>query len=289
MKDDGSVQNSAAYNVTGTVTGENVALSLNGGLATVARWLGGPTDFVGTLSGDSLTLSAGNQVEHFQEVSQGAYDSMLAALRQRGARIAASRSAFDAMARVQRDAAKLNDDLNRYVAWARQRIDRAAGLRNWYEVRLQNYNRCLSTITPLAAAHVPSWKWQSCVLAVDNDSYARDQTAQSVRDAQSKNIQAIADLNQRIAAINAAVPVATGKLTAACPNAPDSQACRSEVTELGRWQSGGLIDSRLLTAFQRVAPDAGHALDTDAQISKESGAELATLAKRIDDIYRASM
>lgn len=54
-------------------------------------------------------------------------------------------------------------------------------------------------------------------------------------------------------------------------------------------QSGGLIDRRLLTAFQRVAPDSGRALDADAQVSTESGAELVTLAKRIDDIYKASM
>ena len=216
LNEDGSRKDDEVYNVTGTVSGTNVTLALNGGLATFARWLGGPTDFVGTLKGGTLLVSSGSQTEKFEKVSEQRYNAMVADLQQRGMHMAEYRAADIALMGVRQDAIGLNQDIRQYVQWAQQRIDRVSWVQLWYADRLKRYSACLNTIRRLAAAHVPAWRWQQCVLDVNNDLYYRDQVAQDVRDKQAQNLKAISALRGRIVRTPSQFDAAIERLDAVC-------------------------------------------------------------------------
>ena len=289
LNEDGSRKDDEAYNVTGTISGTNVTLALNGGLATLARWFGGPTDFVGTLKGGTLLVNSGSQTEQFEEVSEQRYNAMVADLQQRGMHMAEYRAADRALTHVRQDASGLNQDLRQYVQWAQQRIDRISGVQLWYADRLKRYSACLNAIRPLAAAHVPEWRWQQCVLGVDNDLYYRGQEAQILRDYQAQNLKAISALRGRITTTPAQFDVAAERLGAVCPYAPDADICRNEVQTMRAEGLKGLIDEPLVSRFQSVAIEAEHALDVDIQTSNNEGAKLTAVAQQIDSIRDESM
>lgn len=289
LNEDGSRKDDEVYNVTGTISGSNVVLELNGGLATIARWLGGPTNFVGTLKGGVLIVNSGNQTEQFEKVSERQYNAMVADLQQRGKQMAEYRAADSALAHARQGASDLNQDLRQYVQWAQLRVDRVSSVQLWYADRLKRYSACLSTIRPLAAAHVPAWRWQACVLGVENDRYYRDQEAQLLRDDQAQNLKAISTLRGRINTIPAQIAAATERLNSACPYAPNEDICRKEAQTMRGGKSNGLIDERLLSSFQSVAPEAERALEADVQTSSSEGAKLAAVAQQIDSTYHGSM
>ncbi len=284
----GSRKKDAVYDVTGTMSGSNVSLQLQGGLVSLAGFFGASTNLVGSLRGRTLTLSAGNQTEVFREISQKQYGDALASLDKAGQHIAMVEHAKKAIQEAESKGQQLNADLKNYIGWGQQRIDHVSGVRRWYAERIGRYTKCLQTIRPLAAAAVPSWRWQDCVLTVENDKYYRDTEAGSIRDAQSQNQQAILRLNAEIPAAQQQFPKALDEMNSACPFTKDVDACTKNVRELHLLLPDGFLDSKLVAAYRSVVPQVNEALSADAQISGQGESNLETIAQQIARLYQSA-
>ena len=290
LNEDGSRKDDEVYNVTGTISESNVTLALNGGVAGFVHWLGVPTTFVGTLKGDTLLLNYGSKTEQFKEVSERQYSAMLTDLQQRGEHIAEYGAAYSNLKHVNRDSDELSQNLRRYVQWAQQRINRDSSAQLWYADRMQRYRVCLNKIRPLAAAHVPTWQWQGCVLDINNDSYDRGQEAQMLRDDQAENLKEIAALHGRITATPALFHTAAERMNAACLYAPkDKNICQSATQTMLGEGLNGLIDERLLSKFQSTASEAERVLEAAVNTSNSEGAKLEEIAQEIKSVYRKSL
>jgi hypothetical protein len=285
---DGSRKKDAAYDVTGTITRPNVSLQLEGGLVGLAEFFGGSTNLVGSLRGGTLTLSAGNQTEAFYETSQKQYDAVLAGLDEAGHRVALVRQAFGAVQEIETNDQQLNADLTKYIGWGQERINHVSGVRNWYADRVTRYTKCLETIRPLATQGIPSWHWQDCALAVENDKYYRDQETQSIRDLQGKNQGTIADLDARIIAAQSQFPKVLDRVKSACPYAKDTGACQKELQKLTSLPPDGFLDSHLIASYRRIIPLVDEAISADMQTAATGQNNLANLADEVEKVYRSA-
>lgn len=286
LNTDGSRKNDTAYDVTGSITRPNVSLRLQGGFVTLAKIFGASTNLVGSLNGETLTLSAGNHTEVFHRISKEQYEAALEGLNITGHHIAMAQEADRAVQEAEINAQQLNADIAKYIAWGQERIDHVSGVSNWYADRETRYTKCLKTIRPLAAQGVPSWRWQGCVLAVQTDRYYRDQETQSIRDIQGKNRDVITDLDARVSAAQHQFPNVLEKLKSACPYAKDTIACGNELQKLTSLPRNGLLNGQLITSYRNIVPQVDSAIDTDVQIAATGQTNLKNIADEIARVYR---
>jgi hypothetical protein len=286
LNSDGSRKKDAVYDVTGSISGSNVSLQLQG--ATFGRWLGAPSNLVGSLSGGVLTLSLGNDTSRLQEMSEKRYEAELANLDSVGQHMAMVERAKNAMQEVKSSDQRLNADLKVYIGWGEQRIDHVPVVRRWYADRIDRYTKCLQTIRPLAAAGVPSWRWQDCVLAIENDEYDRGQEAGSIRDAQSQNQQSIASLDARINAAQQQFPKALDAMNSGCPFTKDVGACTENVRKLHLLLPNGFLDSKLVTDYRSIVPQVNAAISADVQISASGESTLSSIAQQVERMYQSA-
>ena len=287
LNSDGSRKKDTVYDVAGSISGSNVSLQLQGGIVTLGRWLGVPSNLVGSLSGGVLTLSLGNDTTRFHKMSQKRYEAELANLDKVGQQIAMVERGKNAIQEVESSDRQLNADLKSYIAWGQQRIDHVPVVRRWYADRIRHYTECLQTIRPLAAAGVPSWRWQDCVLAIENDEYDRGQEAGSIRDAQAQNQQSIASLDARINAAQQQFPKALDAMNSGCPFTKDVGACTENVRKLHLLLPNGFLDSKLVTAYRTIVPQVNAAISADVQISASGESNLSNIAQEVAKLYRA--
>jgi len=285
---DGSRKKDAVYDVTGTITRPNVSLQLEGGLVGLAEFFGASTNLVGSLRGGTLTLSSGNQTEAFYETSQKQYDAVLAGLDEAGHHVALVRQAFGAVQEIETNDQQLNADLTKYIAWGQERVNHVSGVRNWYADRATRYTKCLQTIRPLAAQGIPSWHWQDCALAVENDKYYRNQETQSIRDLHGKNQDTIAGLDARIIAAQHRFPEVLDGLKSACPYAKDVGACEKELQKLTSLPPDGLLDSHLIASYRSIIPQVDAAISADLQTATTGQSNLANIADEVEKVYRSA-
>lgn len=285
---DGSRKEDAVYDVTGTITGSNVSLQLEGGLAGLADLFGASTNLVGNLSGRALTLSVGNQTEVFREASEKQYGQALADLDTTGRHIAMVEQASGAVRRVTSNERQLNAGLAKYIAWGQSRINHVSDVRRWYADRVTRYTKCLQTIRPLAAQRVPSWRWQGCVLAVQNDEFYRDQEAQSIRNARGQNQTSITDLDARINAAQRQFPAALDELRSACPYAKEPGTCAKGLQKLDSLRPDGFLDSHLIADYRSIAPRVTVAIDADARTAASGQSDLSSIARQVAKVYRSA-
>ena len=284
----GSRKNDAAYDVTGTITGSNVSLQFQSGLVGLAEFFGASTNLVGSLNGRTLTLSAGNQTEVFRETSQKQYSEALASLDETGHHVAMVKQANSAVQEVASNDRQLNADLKKYIAWGQERVSHVSDVRQWYADRITRYTKCLQTIRPLAAQRVPSWRWQDCVLTVQNDEFYRDQGAQSIRDAQGQNHDSIANLDARINAAQHQFPTALDEVKSACPYAKDVGACEKELQKLNSLPPDGFLDSHLITSYRSIVPQVTAAISADMQTAASGQSSLSSIAEQVEKVYRSA-
>ena len=285
---DGSRKKDAVYDVTGTITRPNVSLQLEGSLVGLAEFFGASTNLVGSLSGGTLTLSAGNQTEVFHGTSQEQYDAVLAGLNVAGHHMAMVRQAVGAVQEAETNDQQLNADLAKYISWGQERINHVSGVRNWYADRETRYTKCLQTIRPLAAQGIPSWRWQACALAVENDKYYRDQETQSVRDLQGTNQGTIAGLDARINAGQHQFPKVLAELKSACPYAKDVGACENELQKLTSLPPDGLLDSHLIASYRSIIPQVDGAISADMETAASGQSNLENIAGEVEQLYRSA-
>jgi hypothetical protein len=283
----GSRKEVAVHDVTGTMSGANVSLQLEGGLAGLAEFLGASTNLVGNLKGRTLTLSAGNQTEVFREVAQKEYGDALANLDKVGQQASMVRHAAGALQEAKSGGEQLNADLKSYIGWGQQRIDHVRMVRQWYADRIEAYTKCLRTISPLAASGVPSWRWQDCVLTIQNDGYHRDQEAQSIRDFQRQNHDAIAGIDARINATQRHFSNVLDAVRSACPYAKDVEACEKELQK-DSLPPDGFLDSQLIASYKSIVPQVSAAIIVDTQTVASGQSSLSSIAQQVDKVYRSA-
>lgn len=284
----GSRKKDADYDVSGTITGANVSLQFEGGLAGLAEFFGASTNLVGGLRGGTLTLSAGNQTEVFHRTSLKQYRAVLASLDEASRHVEMSLQAIRAMQKVEASDRTLNSDLKKYIAWGQQRIDHVSGVRQWYSDRAKGYTKCLQTIRPLAAQGVPSRHWQGCVLTVENDQYYRDREAQSLQDLRGKNDAAVAGLDARINAAQIQFPKALNEVKSACPYAKNAEGCENVLRKLSSLSPNGLLSSNLIAKYRSIVPQVNAAISSDLQTSANGQDRLETITEEVKDLYRSA-
>ena len=285
---DGSRKKDAVDDVSGTITRPNVSLQLEGGMIGLAELFGASTNLVGSLRGGTLTLSSGNQTEVFYETSQKQYEAVLAGLDESGHHVALVRQAFGAVQEIEANDQQLNADLTKYIAWGQERVDHVSGVRNWYAGRATRYTKCLQTIRPLAAQGIPSWRWQDCVLDVENDKYYRDRETQSIRDLQGKNQDVIVGLDARINVAQQQFPKVLEKLKSACPYAKDVGSCEKVLQKLTSLPPGGLLDSHLIAGYKSIVPQVDAAISADMETAASGQSNLAKIAGEVEKVYRSA-
>jgi len=280
----GSRKNDAVFDVSGTITGPNVSLQLEGGFV----FFGSSTNLVGSLKGRTLSLSAGNQTEAFRETSEKQYGDILSSLDTFGRHITMVVHAYRAVQEVESNDRQLNADLERYITWGEQRISQVSAVRQWYADRITRYTKCLQTIRPLAAQGIPSWHWQDCVLTVQNDEYDRDQEIQSIRDLQVQNQKTIAGLDARISSAQQQFPKALDEVKSACPYAKDVDACQKELQRLNSLPPEGFLDSHLVTSYRNIVPQVNAAISTDMETAASGQSSLSNIAQQVEKVYRSA-
>ena len=285
LNPDGSRNKDAIYDVAGTITRPNVSLQLEGGLVGLTEFFGASTNLVGSLRGRTLTLSAGNQTEVFREISQKQYDTVLAGLDEIGHQVAMVRQATEALQEVEANDQQFNADLAKYIGWGQERVNHVSGVRNWYSDRITRYTKCLQTIRPLAAQRIPSWRWQACALAVENDKYYRDQETQTIRDLQGNNQDTIAGLDARINAAQHQFPKLLDELKSACPYVKDVGACEKELHTV---PPDGLLDSHLLADYRSIVPQINAAINADMETAASGQGNLEKIADEVEKVYRSA-
>jgi hypothetical protein len=284
----GSRKKDTVYDVTGTITGSNVSLQLDGGLAGLAKLFGASTNLVGSLKGGTLTLSVGNQTGVFRETSQKQYGELLANLDKVGQHVAMVEHANRDVQEVELNERQLNADLEKYMSWGQQRVSHVSEVRQWYADRITRYTNCLQTIRPLAAQGIPSWRWQNCVLTVQNDKYHRDQETQSVQEAQIQNHDTIVRLDMRINTAQQRFQKVLDEVKSACPYAKDVGACEKELQKLNSLPPDGFLDSRLITSYRSIVPQVSAAISADMQTPAIGQSSLSSIAEQVEKVYRQS-
>ncbi len=288
LNSDGSRKKDAVYDVAGSISGSNVSLQLQGGIVTLGRWLGVPSNLVGSLSGGVLTLSLGNDTTRFQEMSEKRYEAELANLDKAGRHVAMVEQANSALREVESNDRQLNADLEKYIAWGQQRVNHVSDVRQWYADRITRYTKCLQAIRPLAAQGIPSWRWQDCVLTVENDEYYRDQETQSIRDLQGQNHDTITGLDARINAAQQQFPKVLDEVKSACPYAKDVDACEKELQKLNSLPPDGFLDSHLVTSYRSIVPQVNAAIAADMQVATTGQSSLLSIAQEVEKVYRSA-
>jgi hypothetical protein len=284
----GSRKKDASYDVTGTVSGANVSLQLQGGLAGLAGFFGASTNMVGSLAGNNLTLSVGSNTEVFHEVDQVDYDGVLARLDKVGEQTKMVIHAGNAVKQAVSEGNALNTDLQKYIEWGQQRIEHVPMARKWYTDRIDRYSKCLQTIRPQAASKIPSWRWQDCVLGIHVDEYDRNQQVEAVRELQRLNQETVANLDSRIQILQQQFPKVVEEVRSVCPYTKDVDACQKEFKQLNALSPNGTLDSHLITTYRRLVPQANAAVTADAQESASGQSRLLAIQDQIDKVYRSA-
>ncbi|MGH9535089.1 MAG: hypothetical protein ACRD2E_09540 [Terriglobales bacterium] len=282
LKKDGSRKRDSTHDLAGSITGANVSLQVGGGLIGLAHhWLGASRPrLIGSLAGGTLALSSGDGAWTFKEVSLRRYQKALARLNEAGRHIGTVYRARTAVLETAAYQRELNADLEAYPKLGHARINEAPTVYQWYVYRITRYGECLRNVRRLAAAGVPKWRWQSCVLHMENDKYARDQVDQSLRQRPAQNRQAVADLNARIVEARRRFSAAVRSLDSACPYINDAGECRRAVKEASTRTPDGFLSGSLIVGYTRFAPQVSRALNAEALTASRGEATLSAISQR---------
>lgn len=273
--------------LSGSITGPNVSLRLED-VSTLASLFGYSANLLGSLHGEILTLSVGADSEVFRATSRKRYEAIIADLGIYGSHVRSVKDANAAVAEAGAEARSLNAELREYIAWGNQRIAHVAGVQAWYAQRIGAYRRCVKKIEPLAAARVPSWRWQECVLAIDNDAYYRGNESDAIAANVQQNRRFTAEVPEKITSAQQQFSAAAALLRAACPFSASPSRCTTEVDAAEGQMPWGGIDQALAGQFRTLAPKVTEALAEDATTSEAGFKVLAALARRADQLYRSA-
>lgn len=284
----GSQLDVSNYGTTGSIAGNNVSLTITGGLATIEGWLGGGNNLVGSLSGDRLTLSKGGETWGFERMTEAAYQSRIGKLASLQAIVVQDREASQGMKEAVAYAKQVSLALQQYLAWGKERIDRQASVSEWYTKRIRSYSECIVRIRPLAEARVPSWRWQGCVLSIETDSYDREQMLSSAQEMVTQEQGRFASLNKMIEQRRTTFAAALQRLHAICPDSAKPKLCESLWEQMNAGAPHYLIVSGDVDAFRSLAPHVKQAVQADLANATGGNAKLNDLAKQAQQILQGA-
>lgn len=281
----GSTATVRSYNVQGTITGSNVSLRITGALATIAGWFGDAPVLVGTLEGGRLTLSHGADSTILWGASQAAYLADVKSLEHEQAAIDRFNDAVQGVKAAEAYSREVDAALDQYHAWGKARLSRVATAKAWWTGRIRGYSRCVDRIKPLAERGVPSWRWQQCVLAINTDSFNRDQSLQQTLALGKENADGVSRLEQAIAKAREQNSAAGARLKAVCEGASAQPRCPTLLQEWST-EEPNLVDPAKVAAFQALEPQVTAAVSADVSSATQGHATLASLAAEADHLYR---
>lgn len=269
------------YNVQGTITGSNISLRITGGLATIAGWFGDAPVLVGTLDGGRLTLSHGTDTTTLWSSSQGAYLADVKSLDQEQATLDRFNDAVQGVKAAEAYSREVDAALDQYQAWGKVRLSRVATAKAWWTGRIRGYSRCVDRIKPLAQRGVPRYRWSQCVLAINTDSFNRDQSLQQTLALGKENADGVSRLERAIAKAREKNSAAGARLKEVCEGASAQPRCP---TLLQKWstEEPNLVDPAKVTAFQALEPQVTAAVSADVETATQGHAALVSLAAEAD-------
>lgn len=287
INQDGS-EKTANFSVTGSINGSNVSLQVGGGMVGLAKLFGANTILVGALRGQTLALSIDNSTFEFHRVSDQQYQEDLASLNTAGKHMALVQQATKAMREVISYDRDVDSSLQQYVTWSQARINHVSDVRDWYANRINGYTVCLDHVKPMAAAHVPVWQWQECVLTIENDKYYRVLEVADLRNLQEQNQQAVERLSGKLALAQARFANAVQMLRSSCPYKPNANECATEVGKLQAMGRDGFINKDILSSFELIVPKVKAAIGKDTATVSAGEARLSSIAQQVSSIYRSA-
>lgn len=288
LNKDGTRKKDTTYSVSGNVNGANISIQIDGGVSELARLFGSSTTFVGTIDGSVLKLSLGGTSSTFHKVSESEYQSILGVMDEYGRHTELVFNSMTAVTKSRTDAQHLNNELKQYIAWGEDRVANAPAVDQWYAKRIAFYSNCLKNIKPLAERKVPSWRWQECVLNIENDEYNRQQQHANIANALAQNKQQIGRLSSEIVTLRNTFPALVQNLSEACQYANSPDECKEFAKSLTTLSPNGFLDVTLSAKYSSVVPKTVDALKADADVSEKGEATLSALAKQVTAIYHSA-
>jgi hypothetical protein len=282
----GSQLDVSNYSVAGSLTEGNVSLTITGGIATIGGWLSGGNILVGALRDNRLTLSKGGKTWRFDKVTEAAYRGRIEALVHLQEKVMQGRDASKNMKEAGAYAEQVNSSLQQYLAWGKERVDRRTNVGIWYAGRIKSYSACVARIRPLAEASVSSWRWQECVLSIENDGYDREQMLSSIQKSVALEQDHFTNINKMIEQGRVRSSAALRQLHEACPSAEDPELCESSWKQLSAEAPDYSMVSRDISAFHTLAPQLKQVLQSNLASATSGNAKLDDLAKQAQRIYQ---
>lgn len=277
------------YSVSGSINGSNVSLRLGGGLVGLARLFGTNTILIGSLRGQTLTLSIGNSTSVFHKVSNARYQGDLARLNITGRHIALVQRSTKALQDAVYYGHRINARLQQYITWGEARISRVPYVRAWYANRVNHYVMCLNYIKPLAATHVPEWRWQECALSIETDKYYRDQEISGLRNLRKQNQHSVAHFYTKLDSARAQFAYAIKMVRSSCPyRRADAGKCLAAVKQLQAMGPYGFINKAVLSGFRDLVPKVKSAVNDDILAGSAGEVRLSGIAQQVSQIYRSA-
>lgn len=283
---DGSRNEDVTDDVAGTVTGSNISLHVNRG--SMSRFLGSSNNLVGSIRSNVITLGLGENTIVFRKITQEKYSHDLAIMTKLGQHWRHLLHARHELQVVIANAEKLNTDLNKYIAWGKERIDRVSKVKLWYADRIKSYTKCLQVIRPLSAEHVLAWHWQRCVSEIDNDAYVRGREINDIHNLGKQNRRVVDSLNGRIKQSIQRYPEAIHVLNAACDYATKLRNCKRMAHKLDTYSPYGPLDKSLVKKYKAMIPEIRAAIGMDVKISSNGDKKLTDIAKQVDSLYQGA-
>jgi hypothetical protein len=149
------------------------------------------------------------------------------------------------------------------------------------------YQKCVDTVRLLASQHIPSWKWQSCVLSINNDSYNRQQVAGQISQIQSSATEEEQALDTKIANIQNDITSNESNWNKSCPQTNSEAECRAAVQEFENRLPSYSLNAHI-EAYKNILPQLSAAIDQDLQAKVEGENKLSALDNEANNILRSA-
>lgn len=271
--------NDRPKNVTGTGNHGRVSIHIGGGLISQSVIL------TGQVSGNALTLQRGDATAVFQRSDVPTFQSKVERIQRYWNEQHALAAADAAWTKLLRQGDAINADLDRYATWGAKRLTFVPVTQRFYVNRVANYRKCLNTITPLAARGVPSWQWQSCVLDINNDEYARSVERNIFGVRLKQQTQWKSAFASHLMAFQRATAADRSEWLSACGAVNGSQICAQQLQFRESALAAHRPDPNRLVRYGDLTQKVDAALATEINEVQQGDAELGRLKAQVDALY----
>ncbi len=280
VNQDGTRKSDVIRSVSGSFYADNVSLKIGkDGI------FSNSVNAIGTLHDGEIRLDIDGSPIVLKKTKKRKYGLALVSLNEIGDKLKQKLAAIQTIKDLGKYMARLDSDLQSFVGWGNDRVAHVPHVREWYANRTLAYQKCINSVMPLASRGVPSWKWQSCVLDIDNDSYERQQMSESIAEIQQKSQTDEQDLNTRIANLPGKIMEAANLLDQACPLSNYVSACKAQVKNFRNETPSALITTHI-NEYKNILPQLHSAIDEDLYEKSEGEMKLSALTEEADRLLR---